>query len=140
MTAAASSGAQPNDHDLRASRSQPKDEILFTVAVHLGVEYLAGHDITRRSLSEAMTAAFGATDASGLWSMRDAYDAMEAAQVLAIKTMPESYDSEHASTLARLIARSSTLRPRPIAAKARSNSSSFRPPRRSHISLDWPRP
>ena len=87
----------------------PKDEILFTVAVHLGVEYLAGHDITRRSLSEAMTAAFGATDAGGLWSMRDAYDAMEAAQVLAIKTMPDSYDSERASTLARLIARSSTL-------------------------------
>ena len=87
----------------------PKDEILFTVAVHLGVEYLAGHDITRRSLTEAMTTAFGATDASGLWSMRDAYDAMEAAQVLAIKTTPESYDSERASTLARLIARSSTL-------------------------------
>ena len=58
----------------------PKDETLFSVAVQIGVEYLAGHAINRRSLTDAMTTAFGATDASGVWSMRDAYDALEVAQ------------------------------------------------------------
>ena len=88
---------------------QPKDETLFDVAVHLATAYLAGIEITRRSLGEAMTAAFGATDASGAWSMRDAYDAMEAAQVLALKSMPASYEADPVTTLAALVARSSTL-------------------------------
>lgn len=30
-----------------------------------------------------MTVAFGASDATGAWSMRDAYDALEVAQVIA---------------------------------------------------------
>ena len=106
---------------------QPKDETLFDVAVHLATVYLAGTEITRRSLGEAMTAAFGATDASGVWSMRDAYDAMEAAQVLALKSMPASYEADPVTTLAALVARSSTLPTRPIAAKDRSSSAVLDP-------------
>ncbi|MGI4877610.1 MAG: hypothetical protein ACRYG4_09010 [Janthinobacterium lividum] len=88
---------------------QPKDETLFSVAVHLSVEYLARHEISRRSLTEAMTAAFGSTDASGVWSMRDAYDALEVAQVLALQSMPAAYEADPVTTLAELVARGAAL-------------------------------
>lgn len=41
-----------------------------------------GEGIDRASLLRAMEAAYGTTAAEGLWSLRDAYDALELAQVL----------------------------------------------------------
>ena len=60
----------------------PKDELLFDVARAIADQITARTEISRRSLSAEMTKAFGATDASGAWTMRDAYDALEAAQVI----------------------------------------------------------
>jgi hypothetical protein len=40
--------------------------------------------VTRQSLTRLMSEAFGASDADGAWSLRDAYDALEAAQVLLV--------------------------------------------------------
>ena len=57
-----------------------RDVALQSVAAQLSVRLAAGEALDRRSLSVAMEAAFGASDATGLWSMRDAYDALEAAQ------------------------------------------------------------
>ena len=44
-----------------------------------------GQALTAGMLREAMTAAFGATDADGAWVWKDAYDAAEAAVVLFVK-------------------------------------------------------
>lgn len=41
-----------------------------------------GAPVSRQGLKRLMTEAFGDDDAGGLWSMRDAYDALETAQVL----------------------------------------------------------
>ena len=41
--------------------------------------------ISRQTLQKLMAQAFGASDASGVWSMRDAYEALEAAQVLLLR-------------------------------------------------------
>ncbi|WP_370569495.1 hypothetical protein [Sphingobium xenophagum] len=40
--------------------------------------------VNRQSLKRMMTQAFGEDDAAGAWSMRDAYDALETAQVLCL--------------------------------------------------------
>jgi len=62
-----------------------KVSIIHTVAQILAPRIDAGAPIERTLLSALMTDAFGGSDASGRWSMRDAYDALEAAQVLAIR-------------------------------------------------------
>ena len=113
--------------------AQPKHETLLDVAVHLATAYLAGTEITRRSLSEAMTAAFGASDASGVWSMRDAYDAMEAAQVLALKSMPASYEADPVTTLAALVARSSTLPTQTYRSEGQIELQQFSTPRADRV-------
>src|SRR5690606_18180695 len=43
--------------------------------------------LDRRLVAGVMTTAFGATDADGAWSWRDAYDAIEAATVLQIRRL-----------------------------------------------------
>ena len=83
----------------------PKDETLFAVARTIASQIAERTEISRRSLSTAMTDAFGASDATGTWSMRDAYDALEVAQVLAQldrSTMPFGENSP-AGVLARMI-------------------------------------
>ena len=62
-----------------------------------------GRPICRETLRELMTAASGGSDADGGWTLRDAYDALELAQVMFV-TGPRSLidDSDPASTLARL--------------------------------------
>jgi hypothetical protein len=57
----------------------------FAVAQRLADRLILGGALTRQHLTATMTDAFGATDHAGAWSMRDAYDALEAAQVLALK-------------------------------------------------------
>ncbi|MBA4090112.1 MAG: methylase [Sphingobium sp.] len=56
---------------------------LAEVARSLAPRLLAGQSISRKILSQYMIECFGGTDADGLWSMREAYDALEAAQVVA---------------------------------------------------------
>ena len=46
---------------------------------------VAGRTLDAATLRESMTAAFGATDASGAWQWKDAYEACEAAMVLFLR-------------------------------------------------------
>ncbi|MFZ5700787.1 MAG: strawberry notch-like NTP hydrolase domain-containing protein [Pseudomonadota bacterium] len=59
-----------------------KADKLLSVARRLADTLARSGSVTRQSLKREMVAAFGASDADGVWSMRDAYDAIETAQVL----------------------------------------------------------
>lgn len=61
---------------------------LMIVARELAERLLRPETISRRDLARVMTRAFGASDADGAWSMRDAYDALEAAQCLCLRSSP----------------------------------------------------
>jgi hypothetical protein len=73
-------------NDLFPATVQPAAKVqhILKVAAAIADRIVDGSTVDRSDLSALMTGAFGATDASGAWSMRDAYDAMEAAQTLAI--------------------------------------------------------
>ena len=55
---------------------------LFDVSRLLSEHVQRGEPIDRATLSRLMEEAFGGSDADGAWSMRNAYDALETAQVL----------------------------------------------------------
>lgn len=63
-----------------------KTDHLCAVAHHLAALLARGHSVRRQDLNRLMEEAFSASDATGAWSMRDAYDALEAAQVLLLKS------------------------------------------------------
>lgn len=58
---------------------------LHCVAISLAQHMRRGAQITRQALKRFMLEAFGADDADGAWTMRDAYDALEAAQVMLLQ-------------------------------------------------------
>ena len=60
-------------------------ENLLDVARSIHQHLLRQGAISRQALQKLMTQRFGGTDASGAWSMRDAYEALEAAQVLLLR-------------------------------------------------------
>ena len=68
--------------DLAIEGSNP--DKLYSVARNVADALVHAGGITRQYLTGEMMAAFGASDADGAWSMRDAYDALETAQVLLI--------------------------------------------------------
>ena len=74
--------------------------MLTLAAKQLAPRLLAGESISRTALAQAMTDLFGATDATGAWSMRDAYDALEGAQVLVVSALAR--DGAFGSTAAKL--------------------------------------
>ena len=59
---------------------------LFDVACRLSGLLGRGHSIGRQDLKRLMEEVFSGSDAGGAWTMRDAYDALEAAQVLMLKS------------------------------------------------------
>ena len=65
-----------------ASAGARKADILFKVAQSVAARLKARTEISRPDLTGFMERAFGTSAASGAWSMRDAYDAAEVAQVL----------------------------------------------------------
>lgn len=67
---------------LALSQTQDAPARLFEVAQSLAHRLRNGGMVNRQSLKRMMTQAFGEDDAGGAWSMRDAYDALETAQVL----------------------------------------------------------
>ena len=77
-------------------------DALVDVAHVLATDLAAGHLITRQRLSGAMTLRHGATDATGAWSLRDAYDALELAQVLSLLGAPSLDGVSAAETLSAL--------------------------------------
>ena len=70
----AAPGSEPSTHDA-----------LFTAATTLLPVLEAGRALDAATLRDAMTRAFGATDARGAWIWKDAYEAAEAAVVLFIR-------------------------------------------------------
>ena len=59
----------------------------FAAARALAAQLARSRPLDRRLVSTILTTAFGATDAEGAWSWRDAYDAIEAATVLQIRRL-----------------------------------------------------
>ncbi|MGB3803969.1 MAG: strawberry notch family protein [Sphingopyxis granuli] len=85
MTAHLSAGP-----DARANDASAKAEKLHQVAVLLAHTLANAGTLSRQYLAKTMRQTFGASDASGEWSMRDAYDALEAAQVLFLRDSDRS--------------------------------------------------
>ena len=65
----------------------PPDKVagLFHAATLLAQLLGQGRALDSRALRLAMEAGFGATDAEGAWVWKDAYEALEAAQVLFLR-------------------------------------------------------
>ncbi|MFZ3238692.1 MAG: hypothetical protein WA184_25420 [Stellaceae bacterium] len=65
----------------------PPDKIsgLFYAATLLAQLLGQGRAVDSRALRSAMESAFGATDAEGAWVWKEAYDALEAAQVMFLR-------------------------------------------------------
>lgn len=82
---------------------------LLHVARLLAERLMLGQAVTRAVLSNAMTAQFGESDASGAWSLRDAYDALELAEVLAMLRRGRDAVEDAYGTLASLEAGCSAL-------------------------------
>ena len=89
----------PKDIDMTAQHSADLDARAIAAAkgdkLHHVALILADHlaragALSRQFLARTMRETFGADDASGTWSMRDAYDALEAAQVLFLRDDPAS--------------------------------------------------
>jgi len=82
--------------DLATPKSsvQSKSDLLFAVANALAPRLAEGRHLRRADLVRAMEEAFGASDATGLWTMRDAYDALEAAQVLFVQQCGLDFDPQ----------------------------------------------
>ena len=73
--------------------SADKVASLIAVAGTLAARIATGEAIDRAALAAAMTDRFAVTDATGAWSMRDAYDALEVAQVMVIRAIPADHDA-----------------------------------------------
>ncbi|AOH85801.1 methylase [Sphingomonas panacis] len=78
---------------------------LYAVATRLAELLGRGQSVRRQDLTRLMDAAFSASDASGAWSMRDAYDALEAAQVLLLRstTSPSAFALSDDDAFASLV-------------------------------------
>jgi hypothetical protein len=98
---------------------------LYAVAQSLHQRWRSGEAVTRQSLKRLMVEAFGSDDADGIWSMRDAYDALEAAQVLMLASpdCPLIGGVSPADTFAKLTAFEGSCQPRPIDPSIRWNFS-----------------
>ncbi|WP_367305084.1 hypothetical protein [Sphingomonas tagetis] len=73
-----------SDIDAQLDPVDSKPCLLGQIAGLLAERIVKRQGVSRRVLTRLMTELFGAGDASGAWSMRDAYDALEVAQVLAM--------------------------------------------------------
>ena len=85
----------------RPADADGKPQHLAATARTIAPIIAGGEPITRRKLSTMLTERFGASDATGAWSMRDAYDALEAAQALAFGRH-DRLALDHAGALAEL--------------------------------------
>ena len=73
----------PANADTTGVRSKPAAFLAAATALLPNLE--AGRALDAKTLREAMSAAFGASDAHGTWVWKDAYEAAEAAMVLFIQ-------------------------------------------------------
>jgi hypothetical protein len=82
----------------------PPDKVagLFHAATLLAQMLGQGRALDSRALRSAMEAAFGGTDAEGAWVWKDAYEALEAAQVLFLRKFGGAMRSRAGSPTAML--------------------------------------
>src|SRR5882757_6032456 len=82
----------------------PPDKVagLIHAAILLGHLLGQGRALDSRALRSAMEAAFGGTDAEGAWVWKDAYEALEAAQVLFLRKFGGAMHSRAGSAAAML--------------------------------------
>ena len=76
--------AEVRPHAARSTAPTEADALFETARALLPV-LAAGRPLAANALRDAMTGAFGATDAEGAWVWKDAYEAAEAAVVLFLK-------------------------------------------------------
>ncbi|MCG2841243.1 strawberry notch family protein [Sandaracinobacter sp. RS1-74] len=76
--------------DAPADSAASKDATLHSVAVRLAEHIRQSGSLSRQRLTRFMEEAFGKHNRFGVWSMRDAYDALEAAQVLFLRSADTS--------------------------------------------------
>jgi len=102
----------------------------FGAALRLLTHLERGERIDATALRGAMEAAFGASDATGAWTWKTAYDACEAATVLFLRKYGKALFRKAASPAARLSAsrksRASCQRTRAALRKVRRCSNSQR--------------
>lgn len=87
-----------------------KADKLLSIARVLADMLTRSYPVSRRNLSQLMAETFGESDADGAWSMRDAYDAFETAQVLLLRHKDRESrhgDDPHAAFAALLALRKS---------------------------------
>ena len=82
----------------------PPDKVagLFHAATLLAQLLGQGRALDSRALRSAMEAAFGGTDAEGAWVWKDAYEALEAAQVLFLRKFGSAMRTRAGSAAAML--------------------------------------
>ncbi len=83
-----------NIADTPDSGAREKAERLHGVARALQTRLAAPRSVTRSLLKGLMAEAFGGSDADGHWSMRDAYDALEAAQALDMLSLSDDHSQD----------------------------------------------
>ena len=82
MSQVLTADVRPHSH---STAPPARAEALLTAARALLPVLAAGRPLDKNALRDAMTRAFGATDAEGAWVWKDAYEAAEAAVVLFLK-------------------------------------------------------
>lgn len=85
-----------NIADTPDSGTWEKAERLHGVARALQTRLAAPQSVTRSLVKGFMSEAFGGSDADGHWSMRDAYDALEAAQAANMLSVGDDLDLDRA--------------------------------------------
>ncbi|MCC4257522.1 MULTISPECIES: strawberry notch family protein [Sphingobium] len=85
----------------------PLDDPARTAAQGIADRLSEGRSVARNDLLAGMTSAFGGSSADGLWSLRDAYDVLELAQILHLKNTTLPADAN--VRLAQLIAMTAAL-------------------------------
>jgi predicted RNA methylase len=85
----------------------PLDDPARTAAQGIADRLSEGRSVARNDLLAGMTSAFGGSSADGSWSLRDAYDVLELAQILHLKNTTLPADAN--VRLAQLIAMTAAL-------------------------------
>src|SRR5262245_42096370 len=85
-----SAAAPPAQSAFDLVPAHPPDQLTAGARLRQAAEALVGflargQPVTPVMLRQAMTEAFGATDAEGAWAWKDTYEALEAAQVLFLR-------------------------------------------------------
>ena len=96
--------ATPREQSELSFISTDKPHALMMAAQTLVTHLAKGRVIDAPALRAAMEGAFGASDAQGAWSWKDAYEVVEAAQVLFLRRYGPAMAARAANDPARLLA------------------------------------